>query len=149
MWIMLGCACLMPVSFLISRVEGINTAMALTILVVMAALAWLINLSAIVVDVVPKHSVGTVFSVVAAGSTVGGIIMNTLVATLVSGPSSKPAGFLDQTVNTVFGPLLQAVQGKGYEPWFLIMAFLYPLAWLMLWLGGVQRAGPSATINAS
>ena len=34
MWIMLGCACLMPVSFLISRVEGVNTAMALTILVV-------------------------------------------------------------------------------------------------------------------
>jgi ACS family hexuronate transporter-like MFS transporter len=149
MWIMLGCACLMPASFLISRVEGINTAMALTILAVVAGLAWLINLSAIVVDVVPKHSVGTVFSVVAAGSTVGGIIMNTLVATLVSGPSTKPGGFLDQAVNTLIGPVLQAVQGKGYEPWFVIMAFLYPLAWLMLWLAGVQRSGRAAAAKAS
>ena len=75
--------------------------------------------------------------------------MNTLVATLVSGPSTKPGGFLDQAVNTLIGPVLQAVQGKGYEPWFVIMAFLYPLAWLMLWLGGVQRSGRAAAAKAS
>lgn len=139
-WIVLGCACLMPVSLLISRVQGVKTAMALRILVAIAALAWLINLGAIVVDVGPKHLVGTTFSVVAAGRTVGGISMNTLVATLRSGPSSKPAGFLGSTVNAVFGPLLQAVRGKGYQPWFLILACLYPLAWRSLWLGGARRA---------
>jgi ACS family hexuronate transporter-like MFS transporter len=118
--------------------------MALTVIVVLASLAWLINISSLVVDVVPRHSVGTVFSVVAAGSTVGGIIMNTIVAALVSGPSTKPAGFLDQAVKTVFGPVLDAVAGQGYGPWFLAMAFLHPVALVMLWLGGVHRTRPAS-----
>jgi ACS family hexuronate transporter-like MFS transporter len=93
--------------------------------------------------VVPKHSVGTVFSVVAAGSTLGGIAMNMIVAAMVSGPSSKPAGFLDQGFKTLFGPLIEAVQGKGYEPWFIAMAFLHPLALLFLWAGGIHRPRPA------
>jgi ACS family hexuronate transporter-like MFS transporter len=80
-----------------------------------------------------------VFSVVAAGSTVGGIVMNTVVATMVSGPSLKPAGFLDQAVKAAFGGLFELVQGKGYGPWFLIMMFLHPIAWMILWFGKVQR----------
>lgn len=139
LWVMSGCAVLVCVSPLISRVSGTTTAIALTVVAVVAALAWLINISSLVVDVVPQHSLGTVFSVVAAGSTVGGIIMNTLVAFMVAGPSSKPAGFLDQALQTVFGPLLHAVEGKGYGLWFLIMAVLQPLALLVLWFGGVHR----------
>lgn len=139
LWVMLGCACLLPLSPLIARVASLNAAMALTVVVVLAALAWLINLSAIIVDVVPNHSLGTVFSVVAAGSTLGGIIMNLIVATMVSGLSTKPAGFLDQALHTVFGSVLEAVQGKGYAQWFLLMAWLHPLAWLLLRLGGVQK----------
>jgi hypothetical protein len=27
------------------------------------------------------------------------------------------------------------VEGHGYQQWFLIMAFLHPVAWLMLWFG--------------
>ena len=65
--------------------------------------------------------------------------MNLLVATLVSGPSTRPAGFLDQGLRTIFGGLLDAVQGKGYGQWFLIMACLHPLAWLILRFGGVGR----------
>jgi hypothetical protein len=42
-----------------------------------------------------------VFSVVATGSTIGGIVMNMIVATMVTGPSTKPAGFLDQAIKTV------------------------------------------------
>ena len=133
LWVMLGCACLMPLSPLIATVTGVNPALALTAITVCASLAWLINISSLVVDVVPKHSLGTVFSVVAAGSTVGGIIMNTIVAVMVSGPSTKPAGFLDQAIKSVFGGLLELVQGAGYGRWFLVMAFLHPLAWLMLW----------------
>jgi MFS transporter, ACS family, hexuronate transporter len=139
LWIMLGCACLLPLSPLITKVSSTNAALLLTVLVVFAALAWLINLSAIIVDVVPKHSLGTVFSVVAAGSTIGGIIMNLIVATMVSGPSTKAAGFLDQALRTIFGGLLEAVQGRGYWQWFLLMAFLHPVAWVMLKVGRVDR----------
>ena len=139
LWVMLGCACLMPLSPFIAQAAGLNLAMTLTVCTVLAALAWLINISSLVVDVVPKHSLGTVFSVVATGSTLGGIVMNMIVATMVSGPSTKPAGFLDQAVKSVFGPLLEMVQGHGYAQWFLIMAFLHPLAWLVLKLGGVHR----------
>lgn len=139
LWVMLGCACLMPLSPWIAHAGGLGMAMTLTVCAVFASLAWLINLSSLVVDIVPKHSLGTVFSVVAAGSTLGGIVMNLLVATMVSGPSDKPAGFLDQAVKSVFGPLLEMVEGHGYAQWFLLMAFLHPLAWLMLKLGGVHR----------
>jgi MFS transporter, ACS family, hexuronate transporter len=144
LWVMLGCACLMPLSPFITQVTGMPLTMMLTVCTVIASLAWLINISSIVVDVVPKHSLGTVFSVVATGSTLGGIIMNMIVATMVSGPATKPAGFLDQGIKTVFGPLLELVQGHGYAPWFLIMAFLHPVAWLLLKFGGVHRLGIAA-----
>jgi ACS family hexuronate transporter-like MFS transporter len=139
LWVMLGCACLMPLSPFIAQATGLSLTMTLTVCTVFASLAWLINISSLVVDVVPKHSLGTVFSVVATGSTIGGIIMNMIVATMVSGPSTKPAGFLDQGIKTVFGPLLELVQGHGYGQWFLIMAFLHPVAWFVLKLGGVHR----------
>jgi ACS family hexuronate transporter-like MFS transporter len=144
LWVMLGCACIMPLSPFIAQATGMNLTMTLTICTVFASLAWLINISSLVVDVVPKHSLGTVFSVVATGSTIGGIIMNMIVATMVSGPSTKPAGFLDQGIKTVFGPLLEMVQGHGYAQWFLIMAFLHPVAWCVLKFGGVQRLGKTA-----
>lgn len=150
LWIMLGCACLLPVSPFIAQVAGVNLAMTLTIVAVFASLAWLINISSLVVDVVPKACLGTVFSVVAAGSTVGGILMNTLVASMVSsGPLTKPAGFLDQAVHAVAGPILDAVHGMGYTQWFLVMACLHPLAWVMLYFGGVHRPKPAAPASAA
>jgi ACS family hexuronate transporter-like MFS transporter len=147
LWVMLLCACIMPLSPFIALATGLSLTMTLTICTVLASLAWLINISSLVVDVVPKHSLGTVFSVVATGSTIGGIIMNMIVATMVSGPSTKPAGFLDQAIKTVFGPLLELVQGHGYAQWFLIMAFLHPAAWLVLRFGGVHRLGRQSAIH--
>jgi MFS transporter, ACS family, hexuronate transporter len=125
--------------------------MTLTALTVLSALAWLINLSSLIVDLVPKHSLGTVFSVVAAGSTMGGIIMNLIVATMVSGPSNKTSGFLDQAIKTFAGPVLKLVQGHGYAQWFLIMAFLHPVAWLILWFGrlNANRTSIPMTHNQS
>ena len=137
--VMLACAAIMPLSPLIVHAGGVPVAMTLTICAVFAALAWLINISSLVVDLVPQHSLGTAFGIVAAGSTLGGIGMNLLVATMVAGPSTKPPGFLDQAVQAVFGPLLDAVSGKGYGPWFVAMAFLHPLALLLLWAGRIQR----------
>lgn len=139
MWVMLGCACIMPLSPFISMVSGLSLSMTLSVCTVLASLAWLINISSLVVDVVPKHSLGTVFSVVAAGSTVGGIMMNMVVAAMVTGPSAKPAGFLDKALNGLLEPVLNLVQGNGYGQWFLIMAFLHPIGWLLLKLGGITR----------
>ncbi|QBN20390.1 MFS transporter [Flavobacterium nackdongense] len=139
MWVMLGCAILMPLSPFIASATGLNASLTLTVFTVIAALAWLINISSLIVDIVPKHSLGTVFSVVAAGSTLGGIVMNMIVAAMVTGPSDKPAGFLDSAFHVVLDPILNAVQGQGYAMWFLIMAFLHPLAWLLLKFGGIYR----------
>jgi MFS transporter, ACS family, hexuronate transporter len=144
LWVMLGCACLMPLAPFIARATGLPMTMALTVVTVIAALAWLINISSLVVDLVPKHSLGTVFSVVATGSTVGGIMMNLIVATMVAGPSSKAPGFLDQALKSLTGPLLDQVQGRGYAQWFLLMAFLHPLAWIVLKVGGAARI-PTST----
>lgn len=143
MWVMLGCACLMPLSPFISQITGLHLSMTLTACTVIASLAWLINISSLVVDLVPKHSLGTVFSVVATGSTIGGIVMNMIVAAMISGPSTKPAGFLDEAVKSVFGGLIEQVQGHGYGQWFLIMAFLHPAAWLLLWLGRIHLISPT------
>jgi len=65
--------------------------------------------------------------------------MNTLVATMVSTSSGQPAGFLDQSIHYVFGPVLDLLQGRGYGLWFMLMALLHPLAWLMLKYGGITR----------
>lgn len=145
LWVMLGCACLLPVSPFIASAAGLNVAMTLTVVAVAASLAWLINISSLVVDLVPKTCLGTVFSVVAAGSTLGGIVMNTLVASMVSsGPAVAPAGFLDRAVHVVFGPVLDAMHGAGYAQWFLIMACLHPIAWALLYFGGVHRGATAA-----
>lgn len=143
LWVMLGCAGVMPLSALIAHVAGTGAAVTLTVITVFAALAWLINISSLVVDLVPRSCLGTVFSVVAAGSTLGGIMMNTLVATMVSGPG-QAVGFLDRAITTILGPLLHTVQGAGYSQWFLVMACLHPLAWLMLW-----QLRPRATASGS
>ena len=69
----------------------------------------------------------------------GGILMNTLVAAMVSGPASGSGGFLDQAIRGVLSPVLATLSGQGYAQWFLIMAFLHPVAWLLLYFGGVHR----------
>lgn len=138
MWVMLGCACLMPLSSAIPLADSTSAAMAITAIVVIASLAWLINLSSLVIDLIPRDSLGTVFGVVAAGSTIGGMLMNMLVATMVSG-LARTGGFLDQALHSTFGWMLDAVAGKGYGQWFIVMSFLHPAALLMLFLGGVHR----------
>jgi ACS family hexuronate transporter-like MFS transporter len=139
MWVMLVCACIMPLSPFIANVTGLSFSMVLTFCTVLASLAWLTNISSLVVDVVPKHSLGTVFSVVAAGSTFGGIIMNMIVAAMVTEGAKATGGFLDQGMHALIDPVLNLVRGNGYAQWFLMMAFLHPLAWLILKFGGVNK----------
>ncbi len=142
--IMAGSALLVPLSPLISLVSGVDAALALTAVVIFASLSWLINISALINDLIPRHSLATVFSVVAAGSTLGGVIMNLLVASMVTGPSLKPLGFLDRGFHAVFAAIFELVQGRGYAFAFLVMAFVYPAAWLLLYFGGIRK-GPAAT----
>jgi ACS family hexuronate transporter-like MFS transporter len=139
MRVMLGCACIMWLSPFIATATDLSVSMAFTVCTVLASMAWLINISSLVVDVVPKHSLGTVFSVVAAGSTLGGILMNMIVAAMVTGLSAKSAGFLDRGFHAIFGPVLDIVKGNGYPQWFLIMAFLHSIGWMVLKFGGINR----------
>ncbi len=103
---MLGCVVIMPLSLLVARVPTMEASLALASLIVFAHLAWLVNISALVVDVVPGASLGKVFGLVAAGSSVGAILMNGLVANLLK-------------------------QGS-YSQWFVIAAFLHIAAWVCL-----------------
>lgn len=57
--------------------------LSLASVIVFAHLAWLANISALVVDVVPAASLGKVFGIVAAGSSAGAIVMNGLVASFL------------------------------------------------------------------
>jgi len=81
---------------------------------VFAHLAWLANVGALVVDLIPKELVATCFGIVAAGSAVGGILMNKAVVYLVGQHS--------------------------YGHWFVVMAFLHPIAFALLWLVGIPRS---------
>lgn len=100
-------------AFLVPLVAAIPSApvlwlvLGLAMIAVGAHLSWLVNLTALVVDVVPKEAVGTAFGVIAAGSTAGGIAMNWLVGHLVTHFS--------------------------YGPAFVALAFLHPLALGILW----------------
>ncbi|HSU67476.1 MAG TPA: MFS transporter, partial [Tepidisphaeraceae bacterium] len=82
--VMLVCAILAPLSPLVALVPSLWVSLAIAMVIVFAHLAWLVNLSAMLVDVVPRRLVATAFGVVAAGSAVGGIAMNQTVADLVT-----------------------------------------------------------------
>ncbi len=114
--IMLGCAALVPLAALIPHAGGLWVALGLGMVAVLAHLAWLINLSALVVDIVPKRTLGFAFGVVATGSALGGMMMNKAVGALVTGVS--------------------------YDPAFHFMLLLHPLAWILL--RSLRGTGPGA-----
>lgn len=143
MYVMLACACIMPLAPMISYVSNINLSLIFSCIIVLVSLAWLINISSLIVDIVPSHSLGTVFSIVAAGSTLGGIMMNMIVVSMVSN-TTKAAGFLDQAFHSFLSPILNAVQGEGYGLWFIIIAFLHPIGWLLLKFGGITKLQPNS-----
>ena len=107
LWIMLGCAVIVPAAAMIPQISPLWLVLTLGMCAVLAHMAWLINLSALLVDLVPKASLGTIFGIVAAGSSLGGIVMNKAVGHLVTTHS--------------------------YSPAFYLMALLHPLAFFLLW----------------
>jgi ACS family hexuronate transporter-like MFS transporter len=107
LWIMLACAALVPLGAAIPHVDALWLVLAFGMVVVLAHLAWLINLSALVVDLVPRGSLAFAFGVIAAGSSLGGLAMNKAVGALVTHAS--------------------------YDPAFGFLLLLHPLAWLLAW----------------
>ena len=80
---------------------------AIAMVVAYGATSWLSNITSLVVDIVPQRILGTSFGVIACGSALGGFFMNKTVA-----------WFIDH---------------RSYDGCFYIMAFLYPLAFLLVW----------------
>lgn len=107
LWVMLACAVLVPLGAAIPHVDALWLVLAFGMVAVLAHLAWLINLSALVVDLVPRGSLAFAFGVIAAGSSLGGLLMNKAVGSLVTQTS--------------------------YDPAFGFMLLLHPLAWLLAW----------------
>jgi ACS family hexuronate transporter-like MFS transporter len=105
--VMSAAACVMPLSILVPHFGTISVLLAIGMVIAFAHMAWLINLSALVVDVIPQRSLATTFGVIAAGSALGGVVMNWAVGSLVTHHS--------------------------YGPAFLVMAGLHPLALLLVW----------------
>ena len=103
---MLGCALFMPLSPLVALAPSTELSLALASLIVLAHLAWLTNISALVVDVVPRASLGTVFGIVAAGSSLGAIVMNEAVAKLVKHHSYTNWFWIAACLHLIAIPLL-------------------------------------------
>ena len=122
LWVMLGCAVLVPAAAAIPQIGSLWLVLGIGMVAVLAHLAWLINLSALVVDIVPKPSLGFTFGVVATGSSLGGLMMNKAVGSLVTHLS--------------------------YDPAFYFMLLLHPLAWVLLWQLR-PRGAPAARASVS
>jgi MFS transporter, ACS family, hexuronate transporter len=105
--VMTAAACAMPMSALVPQAASLGLLIAIGMVIVFAHMTWLINLSALVIDAIPQRSIATSFGLIAAGSAVGGMLMNWAVGRLVTDYS--------------------------YSPAFLVMAGLHPLALLLVW----------------
>ncbi len=105
--IMVFSAILIPLSFFIPMVPTVAAVIAIGMAVTFAHTTWLTNLTSLVVDVSPRKILGTAFGVIACGSTLGGIFMNQAVAWFIG--------------------------NRSYDDCFYLMAFLHPLALLVIW----------------
>lgn len=123
MTIMGLCACFLPLSPLVAYAPSVPISLGIAMLMVLGHMTWLINLSALVVDRIPRPIVATAFGVIAAGSTLGGIGMNAVVGWLVTNHS--------------------------YTTWFVLAAFLHPVAYLLLRTFRVQSAATDTERSAT
>ena len=98
---------LVPVSFAIPYAPTVAVVIGVAMVVAYAHTAWLANLTSLVVDLTPPRILGTAFGVIACGSVLGGIFMNKLVAWFIA--------------------------HRSYDDCFYTMAFVHPLALLLIW----------------
>jgi ACS family hexuronate transporter-like MFS transporter len=107
LWVMLVSAGLAPGMALVPGAPTAMTAVIIATVIAYAATAWLSNLTALVVDLVPQRILGTAFGVIACGSALGALVMNRAVAWLVD--------------------------HRSYNDCFFVMAAAYPLALGLIW----------------
>ncbi|MFO1490501.1 MAG: MFS transporter [Kiritimatiellia bacterium] len=107
LWIMLFSALLVPLSYFVPGAATVKMVIAIGMVVAYSHTSWLGNLTALVVDITPKRILGTAFGVIAAGSALGGIFMNKLVA-----------WFIDH---------------HSYGNCFYVMACVHPVAIALIW----------------
>ena len=118
MFAMTIAAALAPFGMLIAADVGIGLTLALAAIVAFAHLVFQVNMGTLIVDHYPQRTVATVFGIVAAGSSLGGIFSTQLVGHLASGGS--------------------------YHPIFLMMGVLHPLACAVVWATPAVRRRPVA-----
>jgi ACS family hexuronate transporter-like MFS transporter len=115
-WTMLGAAVLVPLSPLAALAPHYGVSVLIASIVALAHMAWLVTLTATVVELYPAEQVGKAAGLIAMGSGFGGML------------SSEIVGYL--------------VTHGGYTPVFWLMALLHPIALTLLW--PVYRQGRSA-----
>jgi ACS family hexuronate transporter-like MFS transporter len=103
---------LMPLSLIIPFMHSTEPVLYLAMVIALCHAAWLTNITAYIVDLVPSPVLGTAFGFIAAGSALGGIFMNEAVG--------------------------WAITHYSYTPCFYIMAILHPVAFMVIWLFGTQ-----------
>ena len=106
-------AALAPLGMLIATNVGIGPTLALAAVVAFAHLVFQVNMGTLIVDYYPQRTVATVFSIIAAGSGLGGIVSTQLVGHLASSGS--------------------------YSRIFLLMGLLHPVACAVVWATPAAR----------
>ena len=104
-WVMFASALLLPCIALLPMAPTLRLTLAAAMVVAFAHCTWLSNMTALVIDLIPRPIMATTFGFIGAGSAVGGIVMNKLVA--------------------------WAVGHYSYDRCFYVMAFMHPLAALL------------------
>jgi ACS family hexuronate transporter-like MFS transporter len=123
---MLCAAALVPLSPLAALVPHYALSVLLASIVAMAHMAWLVTLTATIVELYPADQVGKAAGLIAMGSGFGGML------------SSEIVGYL--------------VTHGGYTPVFFLMAVLHPIAIALLWpvyLQGRSAVKHEAPVSAA
>jgi ACS family hexuronate transporter-like MFS transporter len=120
-WTMLFAALLVPLSPLAALVPDYILSVAIASIIALAHMAWLVTLTATIVELYPSEQVGKAAGLIAMGSGFGGML------------SSEVVGYL--------------VTHGGYTPVFFLMAVLHPIAIALLW--PVYKQGRSMVSQAA
>lgn len=118
---MLSASVLVPLSPLAALVPHYALSVLIASMVALAHMAWLVTLTATVIELYPANQVGKAAGMIAMGSGFGGMV------------SSEIVGYL--------------VTHGGYTPVFFLMAVLHPIAIALLW--PVFRQGRSAVADVA
>jgi MFS transporter, ACS family, hexuronate transporter len=108
---------LMPLGILLTHVRSMTSILAILCVVLAGHMGWKTNLSALTADVFPKAFVGRVESIFSVGSGLGGVL---------------------------FFAYIGSILGKiSYGPIFILLGFLHPCAYLLLWMTLRRQKLPS------